>query len=212
MENNRQLSRIHNYLHGLMGREEMHALEREALDDPFLQDAIDGYRMQNGVDARSLSLLQQRLAKRVAEHARRKDRHFFGWQRLSVGLVAAVMFVSVCLLIFLRQLPHRPPAEKLTEVELMDENPLPVRVRPMEGSPAVPVGGWSAFEMFVAERFPAGKPDGEMTVRFRIDASGTPYDIAPHTDISPEIRQILVDMLKNGPKWEGSEAVLVFTY
>ncbi len=52
MENNYQLSRIHNYIHGLMTKEDMFQLEREALEDPFLQDAIDGYRLQNGVDAR----------------------------------------------------------------------------------------------------------------------------------------------------------------
>jgi len=208
MENNHQLSRIHNYVHGLMGREEMHALEREALDDPFLQDAIDGYRMLNGVDAKSLSLLQRRLARRVAEQARLKDRHFFDWQRLSVGLVAAVMFVSACTLIFLHRMSHRPSTEKLTEVELMDENPIPMRVRPMEGSLAAPVGGWRAFEAFVAERYPAGNPERELVVRFKIDAAGTPYDIAPQAETSDENREVLIDVLKNGPKWEGKEAVI----
>lgn len=46
MENNYQLSRIQNYISGLMNKEEMFQLEKEALEDPFLQDAIEGYRMQ----------------------------------------------------------------------------------------------------------------------------------------------------------------------
>ncbi len=119
MENNYQLSRIHNYINSLMSKEEMHALEREALDDPFLQDAIDGYTLQDGVDAGQLSLLQKRLAARVETRSLAKNKRFYSWQRLAVGMAAAVLFVTVCTLLLIRYLPQRTAG--LAEVEIMQD-------------------------------------------------------------------------------------------
>src|SRR5690606_32814493 len=131
MENNYQLSRIHNYVHGLMSRDEMHALEREALDDPFLQDAIDGYRLQNGVDAKQLSILQQRLATRVQEQANDKNRRFYSWQRVAVGMAAGVMFMVVCTLLLMKYFPQNRNAT-LTEVEIMPVKEYNVKIYPSE--------------------------------------------------------------------------------
>ncbi len=61
MENNYQLTRIHNYVMGLMSKEEMYDMEREALNDPFLQDAIDGYKLQQGVDSPRRSKPKRRI-------------------------------------------------------------------------------------------------------------------------------------------------------
>src|SRR5690606_41855039 len=94
MENNYQLTRIHNYVMGLMSKEDMYDMEREALNDPFLQDAIDGYKLQQGVDSHQLSILQQRLAKKIEAKAEDKKRRFYNWQRLTVGMAAAVLFRS----------------------------------------------------------------------------------------------------------------------
>lgn len=202
MENNYQLSRIHNYIHGLMSREEMHALEREALDDPFLQDAIDGYRLQNGVDTKSLSLLQQRLEKQVLEHAQRKNRYFFSWQRLTIGLVAAVLFISVSTLLLIRHLPNRG-AHKVTEVELMDETFTKMRVRPLSATDAVPVGGWDAFASFFATHYSGSDVDNKLEMRFKVDRAGLPYDVEI-SGISEEDKIAeITRLLKSGPKWKG---------
>lgn len=42
---------IQRYLHGKMSAAEMHALEKAALQDPFLSDAIEGYRETSSVTA-----------------------------------------------------------------------------------------------------------------------------------------------------------------
>ena len=118
MENNYQLSRIHNYIHGLMSKEEMFQLEREALDDPFLQDAIDGYRLQNGVDARQLSLLQQRLSRRVEDTVATRHAQYFTWQRLTIGATAAVLFVTLLALMYFTHFNGK--AQRITYVELSE--------------------------------------------------------------------------------------------
>jgi hypothetical protein len=57
------------YWQGLLSPAEMHALEKAALDDPFLADALEGYRhlatAQPGRSAAQLAELQQRLERRT---------------------------------------------------------------------------------------------------------------------------------------------------
>ncbi|GHE40900.1 hypothetical protein [Sphingobacterium griseoflavum] len=204
MENNYQLSRIHNYIHGLMSKEDMYALEREALDDPFLQEAIDGYKLQNGVDAKSLSLLQQRLERRVTEHVHRKNRYFFGWQRLAVGLVAAVMFVTVCTLVLMRHLPNHS-ANNVTEVELMDEGLTKTSVRPLAGADAVPVDGWDAFADFLSTHYSGLNKERKLQLSFKIDGGGAPYAVQVEQPVSPTIQDEVIKILESGPKWRGRE-------
>lgn len=202
MENNYQLSRIHNYIHGLMSREEMHALEREALEDPFLQDAIDGYKMQQGVDVKSLSLLQQRLERRIAEHAQRKNRFYFSWQRLAIGMVAAVMFIAVCTLLLIRHLPNKQHAN-VTEVELMDEALTQTVVNALPAGDAQPVGGWEAFSAFVSEHYSGVNIEQRLEVRFKVAPDGRPYDIQPGVVKSQQIYEEIIQVLQKGPKWKG---------
>lgn len=204
MENNYQLSRIHNYIHGLMSREEMHALEREALDDPFLQDAIDGYKMQQGVDVKSLSLLQQRLERRIAEHAQRKNRFYFSWQRLAIGMVGAVMFIAVCTLLLIRHLPNRQHSN-VTEVELMDDTLTQTVVRALPVGDARPVDGWEAFSAFVSEHYSGVNTEKQLEVRFKVGPDGLPYDIQPQIAKSQQIYEEVIQILQKGPKWEGKE-------
>ena len=211
MENNYQLSRIHNYIHGLMSKEDMHALEREALDDPFLHDAIDGYRLQNGVDAKSLSLLQQRLERRVQANAQRKNSYFFGWQRLTIGLVAAVMFVTVCTLVLMRHLPKRG-ANTITEVELMDDKlSSAVVVSPLSGADAVPNGGWKAFSEFVANNHSVSSKGKRVAVFFKVDAAGKAYDIRPQVS-DAAMQENVVDLLRSGPEWKGKEGYIEIVF
>ena len=63
---------IQNYVAGKLSVAEMHAIEKVALDDPFLADAIEG--MENSIQQRgSASLnddindLQKRLSDRISE-------------------------------------------------------------------------------------------------------------------------------------------------
>ena len=68
-------SDIERYLNGELSAPEMHALERAALDDPFLADALDGIKSHRHLPERppfheDVVQLQQRLQDRVAAGAR----------------------------------------------------------------------------------------------------------------------------------------------
>ncbi len=83
---------IKKYLSGELSAAEMHAIEKAALDDPFLADAIEGMRsLQNRSFEKDIDELRKRLQKRTA--ARRRRLIVFsnsGWWR-----VAAVVLLSV---------------------------------------------------------------------------------------------------------------------
>ncbi|WP_164111236.1 MULTISPECIES: hypothetical protein [Sphingobacterium] len=209
MENNYQLSRIHNYVNGLMSREEMYTLEREALEDPFLQDAIDGYKLQKGVDVKQLSLLQQRLASRVNENVALKNKQFYSWQRLAIGMTAGVLFITVCTLLLIRYLPQRNSG--LTEVEIMQDQVYSIGLANTGKYDGEPVNGWEQFEDYLTHSY-LGKnhKETEILVYFKIDQGGRPYQISINQgDLALDSFPELVELLKNGPKWRGAEVEML---
>lgn len=64
--NSLQAEQIRRYLNGEMSATEMHALEKQALDDPFLADAIEGMQSQSPSQFNTgIADLQNRLKERV---------------------------------------------------------------------------------------------------------------------------------------------------
>jgi len=210
MENNYQLSRIHNYIHGLMTKEEMFQLEREALDDPFLQDAIDGYRLQNGVDARQLSLLQQRLNRRVEDTIATRHAQYFTWQRLAIGATAGVLFVTLLALLYFKHFSSK--AERTTDVELSEpENR--VSVEPLlDGGDATPREGWKTFEQYLNKQFTGSAQGGEITVNFTVDKNGVPVNISAEGQPDQSLLDEAIRLLLAGPKWQGTQGRLKIAF
>jgi hypothetical protein len=210
MENNYQLSRIHNYVHGLMNRDEMYALEREALDDPFLQDAIDGYKLQQGVDAKQLSILQQRLATRVEEQATDKNRRFYSWQRLAIGMAAGVMFMVVCTLLLMKYLPQQKTSA-LTEVELMDDITWEYSIQQLYGNNAEPVEGWSDFETYLLQYLSVeNKSESNSKITFFV-RYGKVSDLTI-SNMEAENKKLLEDIIQNKFTWKGETAKFDLLY
>ncbi len=113
--------RIQYYLEGKLSPEEMYQRQREALDDPFLQDAIDGYHGAERVDERRLSSLQKRLEDRIALRDEQKQEFYFNWQRLSIAATAGLLFILACILLWMiiSRNQASSPKEKKVDVELM---------------------------------------------------------------------------------------------
>ena len=83
---------IERYLRGEMTAQEMHALEKEALDDPFLSDALEGAQNTNTDHFLfDLSALQSSVANRAGKH-RPKMISLWNW---SIGIAAALLLVAV---------------------------------------------------------------------------------------------------------------------
>lgn len=204
MENNYQLSRIHNYVNGLMSKEDMYVLEREALEDPFLQDAIDGYRMQNGVDTKQLSILQQRLATRVQEQIGNRNQRFYSWQRLAIGMTAGVMFITVCTLILLRYLPNHQTVD-MKEVVITDVA-YEYTVTPFNVDGNVsPVGGWESFYKLLYTQYSNNQNyNGSLHITFDVDADKKANNIQIK-GLKFDYDEELVDIIRNKIKWQGTK-------
>lgn len=78
----------------------MHELEKRALEDPFLADALEGYSNTTASD-HGLSILQRQLHERIGHQQENKKVFDLSWQRLSVAAAAAVMFISAGVLFWM---------------------------------------------------------------------------------------------------------------
>ncbi|MEC3878232.1 hypothetical protein [Parapedobacter sp. 10938] len=216
MDNSYHIVRIQRYLNGELSRDEMYELEREALDDPLLQDAIDGYRMQKEVSHRQLSLLQQRLADRIAGQAKERNAFFFGWQRLGVAATACVLMVLVLVLLWMRNQPtQQPSAGKEVQVELTTPE-LPGNVHVVAaagpGLDAYPEGGWDALNAYINSGLAGVSLKGKATLTFDIDAQGLPTDIQAVGEADIALLSELRRLLAEGPKWSGSRGQAEVTF
>lgn len=93
---------LEDYLDGKLDSKAMHQIEKQALDDPFVAQALAGLSESPRRASQSVSLLQKQLYERIAQQQVVKKESVFTWQRLSVAAAAAVMFISVSLIFFLR--------------------------------------------------------------------------------------------------------------
>lgn len=214
MNNNYHIIRIQQYLNGELSNDEMYQLEREALDDPLLQDALDGYRMQQQVSHRRLSLLQQRLAARIADQAKERDAFFFGWQRLGVAATACVLMVLVLVLLWMRN-HHLQP--KVTEKEVKVELAPAAQVH-AEGTgderelDATPEGGWQQFNAYLSgiKETPAIK--GKVVLAFKIDPAGKPYAIEAVGEADTLLITEAKRFLEEGPVWKGNKGKITLSF
>lgn len=79
---------IRQYLAGELDDKAMHALERQALDDPFLAEALEGYAAHEPDQSAQLAELQQRLEQRVEQPEKGKLRLlYYRWASAAAILV-----------------------------------------------------------------------------------------------------------------------------
>jgi TonB family protein len=93
VENKRtDISQIQKYLNGELDAKAMHRLEREAQDDPFLMDALEGYT-QSGNQQAGLADLSARLNNRVDNKVKR----LIPWTAISIaaGVVGFMIVVGL---------------------------------------------------------------------------------------------------------------------
>lgn len=117
---------LEDYLDGKLDAKTMNRVEREALDDPFVAEALAGLSESPKRSLHSLSLLQKQLHERIAEHESVKKTSVITWQRLSIAATAAVMFVAVSIMFWMRESNHQRELAgraKKVEVNIAPKNP-----------------------------------------------------------------------------------------
>lgn len=124
---------IQQYHDGLLDPEVMHQLEKQALEDPFLADALDGFAFAER-PGEHLSMLQRQLHERIVHLQENKKVLDLSWQRLSVAAAAAVLFISAGILFWMNGMKSKPELAsnpRQVEVSLTDPDSLLNAERPI---------------------------------------------------------------------------------
>lgn len=94
---------LEDYLDGRLDAKTMNRIEREALEDPFVAEALAGLSESPKRSLNSISILQRQLQERIVEQQSSKKRTIITWQRLSIAAAAAVMFIAVSVVFWMRE-------------------------------------------------------------------------------------------------------------
>lgn len=94
---------LEDYLDGKLDAKAMNRVEREALEDPFVAEALAGLSHAPKRSLESISLLQKQLQERIAEHQQSRKASVITWQRLSIAATAAVLFISIGIIFWMKQ-------------------------------------------------------------------------------------------------------------
>lgn len=130
---------IQQYLEGKLDPKRMHELEKQALEDPFLAEALEGYEQSDIPAGTHLSLLQRQLEEHIAQQSENKRVFYFTWQRLSVAAAAGLLFVSACILFWMKgykQENRLSSREKHVEVRLTPHDSLEITRDNISPSPS----------------------------------------------------------------------------
>ncbi|WP_118193853.1 hypothetical protein [Albibacterium indicum] len=197
---------IQQYLEGKLSPDEMHDLERAALNDNLLQDAIDGYRSADTVDHRQLSLLQKRFAARIENHQEIKNRNYFTWQRLTIASIAGLLFIVIGVLFWMMRNPatNREDVTKqqATAVSVQEK----VTINLVEGN-LFPKVGWDAFRDHVSISTVAIPTGEHVTVHFDVKDT-RPINIRFVSSHDEQLIDTIEKMLEKGPGWDGSSGTI----
>lgn len=118
---------IRKYLNGELNASAMHKLEQEALDDPFLMDALEGYEA-NGKDQQdNLNLLTERLHERTAG----KTGRIIPWKAWSIA--ASILVILTIGGLWLKR---TPAPEKTADVIPADNAKVELKKDTLPAPPA----------------------------------------------------------------------------
>jgi hypothetical protein len=95
------ISQIQKYLNGELDAKAMHRLEREAQDDPFLMDALEGYTVQKAISRITWIAMQKRLQARTAT----KTRRIIPWAVISIA-ASVIGFAVIVGVLYNRNQPQ----------------------------------------------------------------------------------------------------------
>ena len=216
---------IQQYLDGTLDPRKMHELEKQALEDEFLADALEGYTYVIE-PAEKLTILQQRLADRILEQEVNKKAFSITAQRLSLAAASGLMFVLAAILFWMNGY-HAAEVSKKVEVNLsaqptVQSNTAKISTQTIEIANSVaspvfalakqslsrsePVAGWNEYTKYIHNNIPkpASLKDGakDLFIVFKISQSGTPVDLKVADGIADQYSKEVIRVIKNGPLWK----------
>lgn len=220
MEINRDYITIKNYLEGKLSPRESHDLEKRALDDPFLADALEGYSMTKIPADSQLSILQRRLEEHIALQQENKSALNFSWQRLSIAAAAGLMFITAGILFWMNHFQAKRQADQSVEVNISGLSAQPenkysqklsdratVYFSDLTAKKSQPVSGWSSYGDYLEKNVGGGiSGKGEVVVAFHVNSSGKAENVMIIKGLDPSSDKEAMRLIQEGPSWVPVEA------
>jgi hypothetical protein len=205
---------IQQYLEGKLDPEMMHQLEKQALDDQFLWDALEGYTYTSNPGA-DLSILQRQLHERIVHLQENKKVFDLTWQRLSIAAAAAVLFISAGILFWMNSNKadeKLASSSKQVNVTLMDSDSVTAIIKPAETTvqefAVQPVTGWDIYRKYLEEniRLPENEPklNGSVYLSFEINSVGRPMNFTILNPLSDSYNAEAIRLVREGPDWKSA--------
>jgi TonB family protein len=128
---------LEDYLDGKLDAKTMYRVEKLSLEDPFVAEALEGLS-KSPKRTQTLSLLQKQLQERIAQKPIEKKRWTITSHRLSIAAAAAVLFVTVSILFWMKENNHQQMSAK-EKAKKIDVTIAPQVATTQQISPAAPV-------------------------------------------------------------------------
>ena len=105
---------LEDYLDGKLDAQAMHRVERAALEDSFVAEALEGLRA-TPKRKQTLSILQKQLHNRIKNQPVKRKMWGITTQRLSIAATATVAFIVVSILFIMRETNRRNQLSKIVD-------------------------------------------------------------------------------------------------
>jgi hypothetical protein len=207
---------IKNYLEGKLSPQESHDLEKRALDDPFLADAIEGFSISKIPADSQLSILQRRLEEHIALQQEKKSSLNFSWQRLSIAAAAGLLFITAGILFWMYHFQQKQSqVSQGVEVNISEVSPqlgnrysqklserVTVYFTDLAGTQPQPESGWKSYGEYFDKNLQTGNSTkGDVIVGFHISSSGKAEDIKIIKGFNQASEAEAIHLIKDGPSW-----------
>jgi hypothetical protein len=174
----------------------MHELEKEALEDAFLAEAIEGYHTVKQSHTH-MSLLQQQLQTRIARQQVEKTSVGVSANRMSLAALAGLILILSSILFWMIAFDgtHSGDPEFSQKLEAVE----------VSGSSAEPANGWEGYYTYIQNNINsdlAGRP-GKVVLELTITGQ-KPENIKIIQGLSAYRNAEAVRLVKNGPAWDVS--------
>lgn len=205
-QSNTDIILFRKYLSGELEPELMHQLEKQAMDDPFMWEAMEGYEIVAD-PGKDLSLLQSSLHKRVIHLQEQKNTFFISGQRMSIAATASVLFIAAGILFWMnvnRSHAIKNGTEKRVEVNLSRQESIYPSVN--SNSVIQPVIGWEKYQLYLKENIRRSEVEsglqGSVVLSFRINKMGEAVDIVILKGLTSSSNSEAIRLVKEGPSWK----------
>ena len=184
---------LEDYLRGNLTPQDMYQVELQAMEDPFVAEALAGLSA-TGDGLQSMSLLQKQLYARVAQQKSHQKESVVTWQRLSIAAAAAVLFISVGIVFWMKDNVNREQLARQKAAAVTEATYV---------TTAQPVGGYPAYQKYIDQnnRLKGTKVNAQVSLTFLVvggKAEGFEVLKSPGKAYSEEA----IRLVKEGPKWE----------